>query len=333
MAERRKVTIRQVADAAGVSPATVSLVFNGKGEVAPATRRRVLEIGKQLEYRPGSMSKVFRSGRAYIIGVVVGHSGTPIWELTYLPYYRGIIAGAAMEALEFGYSITAMPVKPSGDLGGPIRPDGIIVVDPGPDDPLIKSAIDDGMAVVSAGGHSSSVESTRLRSVRYDLDRGVPAALGALQDVGAVRPAFFRGSVIDEYTLESQRVYLAWCQSEGVEPLVFVIDPGQTPIEGARELLSGARGEFDAVYCINESYASAITTAAAERGISVPETLAISVAGEAHSATVDPRLVYLNLDPITLGAQCARLLIDILEGGDPEDARLPMSLDRPGQLA
>ena len=326
MAQRRKVTIRQVAEAAGVSPATVSLVFNDKGEVAQATRERVLEVGTNLGYRPGSMSKVFRSGRAYIIGVVVGHSGTPIWELTYLPYYRGIIAGAAMEALEFGYSITAMPVAASGDLGGPIRPDGIIIVDPAPDDPLIRSAIDDGMAVVSAGGHTSSVASERLRSVSFDLAAGIPEALAQLHRRGKTRVAFFRGSVDDEYTLESERVYHAWAAATGLTPLLFVLEQGVAPIDGARELLAGCLGPVDAVYCINESYTNAIVAAAAERELAIPEDIAVASAGEAHATSVDPRLLYLNVDPIVLGAHGAKLLIEILEGGVPDDVCLPMSV-------
>ena len=334
MADRRKVTIAQVAAAAGVSTATVSLVFNGKakGQVAPATHERVLEAGERLGYRPGWISKVFRSGKAHVIGIVVGHSGTAIWELSYLPEYRGIIAGAAMEALEFGYSITVVPVRPEGGLSGPIRPDGIIVVDPAHGDPLIENALDDDIAVVSAGGHSRTIDSPRLGSVRYGVDGGVPAALAALVDAGASRPAFFRGPIVDEYTVESQRAYERWCEGRDVAPLVFVLDSGQTAIDAARMLLSGNQGAVDAVYCINESYASSITEAAAQLDITVPDKLVVAVAGGQRSGSVDPRLIYLDLDPIALGAQCAKLLVGILQGELPRDVTLPLTISRPRNM-
>lgn len=328
MSGQRKVTIREVAEAAGVSPATVSLVYNDKGEIAASTRERVLDVGGRLGYRPGWISKAFRTGRTRVIGVVVGHSTTQIWELTYLPYYRGIIAGAAMEALEHGYSITAVPVGGSSKgLDGPTMPDGVIVVDPGPDDPLVESALDSGMAVVSAGGYSGSSESSRLRSVQIETHRGVPAALDALVASGASWPAFFRGSVDDEYTSSSQAAYEAWCKARNSAPLVYILPPGQAPIDGARALISGEFGACDAVYCINETYGGAVTIAAAEAQVSIPESFAVSVVTETNVAPLDSRLVYLNLDSIALGAQCARILIDILEGKSPEDGWLPIPIE------
>jgi LacI family transcriptional regulator len=54
MTDRKKPTLRDIADAASVSPATVSLVLNGKGEISGTTRARVLETMARLEYRPRS---------------------------------------------------------------------------------------------------------------------------------------------------------------------------------------------------------------------------------------------------------------------------------------
>lgn len=54
MTNRKKPTLRDIADAAGVSPATVSLVLNGKGDISGTTRARVLETMARVEYRPRS---------------------------------------------------------------------------------------------------------------------------------------------------------------------------------------------------------------------------------------------------------------------------------------
>lgn len=232
-----------------------------------------------------------------------------------------------MEALEFGYSITVIKAGERGQLLGPMQPDGIILVDPGADDPFIQSTAEDGLAVVAAGGHSSNIQSPRLRSVSFDIQQGVPAALDALIDGGARNPAFIRGPVDDEYTLSSQRAYEEWCLGLGREPRVFVLAEGQTPIGGAREFLAEMHGAVDAAYCINESYANAITAAAGEEGISIPDEFAVAVAAESHSARVDPRVIYLDLDPVKLGAMCARVLIQTLEKEGPADALLPLELD------
>lgn len=318
-----KVTIRQVADAAGVSPATVSLVFNDRPGVAADTRERVLAAGERLGYRPSLISKVFRSGRSHIIGVVVAHGGTLLWEQTYLPYYRGIIAGAAMEALEFGYSVTVLRADPSGELIGPIAPDGVIVVDSGSDNPVITAALARGIAVLAASGHSSPIDSPRLRSVGFDVGLGIPKALDALLEAGATAPAFIRGPIDDQYTDSSQLSYEQWCAARGAEPFVFTLAPEQTPIDGGRAFIEAVRGRFDSVYSINETYANAITVAAGEAGIDVPGEFAIAHAGESRAAVVDPRMIYLNIDPIALGAMSARTLIDMLEGREPADLWMP----------
>jgi LacI family transcriptional regulator len=52
MNEKKSLTIRDIANAAGVSAATVSLVLNGKGEISGATRARVLEVVASLNYVP-----------------------------------------------------------------------------------------------------------------------------------------------------------------------------------------------------------------------------------------------------------------------------------------
>ena len=95
-AAARPPSIRDVARAAGVSTATVSHVYNHKGEVAEATRERVLRVGRELGYRPNAIGRALRSGRSRVLGIVVSYRDSAVWEETYMPYYRNVIAGAAM---------------------------------------------------------------------------------------------------------------------------------------------------------------------------------------------------------------------------------------------
>lgn len=63
--------IRQVAQATGVSVATVSRVMNGSDKVSPATRERVIEISRKLGYVPNPAAKALATNRSRVIGVVV----------------------------------------------------------------------------------------------------------------------------------------------------------------------------------------------------------------------------------------------------------------------
>lgn len=57
------VTIKDVARLAGVSPATVSLVLSGKGQVAKETKEKVLEATRKLGYRPNVLARNLVKGK------------------------------------------------------------------------------------------------------------------------------------------------------------------------------------------------------------------------------------------------------------------------------
>lgn len=65
-----KVTIKDVAREAGVSPALVSLVLNGKGNVSKESAKRVMEVVKQMGFRPNRAAASLRTGVKRVIGVI-----------------------------------------------------------------------------------------------------------------------------------------------------------------------------------------------------------------------------------------------------------------------
>lgn len=322
----KKVGIRDVAREAGVSTATVSQVYNNKGEVAPATRQRVLEIGRSLGYRPNAIGQALRSGKSRVIGVVVSYRDSAVWEQTYMPYYRNIIAGAAIEAVEHGYSISAAPSTEDGRIETYVPLDGVIVVDPVPLDPIVEQGLERGLAVVADGGYDTAGES-KLVTVSSNMGEAIPRMLSHLASRHPgpkFRPALFIGPRVDDYTASTATAYLAWCEQQGVAPNVVAPEAGQQPLEAARLLLSS--GDVDAVHCLNETYSTAVMVAAAEAGLEVSADLQVSVSGNATAAGADQRVAYLDIDPVRTGAVCARTLISLLEGEPVDDIVQPVEL-------
>jgi LacI family transcriptional regulator len=70
MPGRRRVTIKGVASAAGVSTQTVSRVINERPDVSPETRKRVQEVIEELGYRPSALARSLIHQRSYTLGVV-----------------------------------------------------------------------------------------------------------------------------------------------------------------------------------------------------------------------------------------------------------------------
>ena len=86
-----RVTIREVAEAAGVSIATVSRVLNGRGDVSPETRELVSRVIREHGYTANRSARSLSAGRTGLVGVLV--------PLVYPAYFSAILSGAA-EALD-----------------------------------------------------------------------------------------------------------------------------------------------------------------------------------------------------------------------------------------
>lgn len=76
---RRRSTIRDVADAAGVSPATVSRVLNGRDGVDPRLARRVRATANRLGYRPNLTARGLARGLTGMFGVIVPDLANPFF--------------------------------------------------------------------------------------------------------------------------------------------------------------------------------------------------------------------------------------------------------------
>lgn len=96
MTERKRVTINQVAQEAGVSTQTVSRVINNRPDVSAATRRHVQEVIDRLGYRPSHAARTLSQGQSRSIGVVA-------YGIEYFGPSRAL-SGIEKKASELGYT-------------------------------------------------------------------------------------------------------------------------------------------------------------------------------------------------------------------------------------
>jgi len=94
---RKKITIRDVAAAAGVSHQTVSRVLNDRPDVAKETRQHVLQVIKELEYQPSAIARSLTQRHSFTLGVVIA-------GLSYIGPSR-TLNGITEQAERMGYSL------------------------------------------------------------------------------------------------------------------------------------------------------------------------------------------------------------------------------------
>lgn len=111
MSVHKQVTIRQVAQQAGVSTQTVSRVLNNRPDVAAETRELVQQIIDQLGYKPSALARSLIRQRSLTLGVVIAELGQ------YGPIRR--LLGMEQAATEYGYrlhlSLVHQPEADNGD--------------------------------------------------------------------------------------------------------------------------------------------------------------------------------------------------------------------------
>src|ERR1700733_11653518 len=107
--ERRPI-MKDVAERAGVSRTTVSLVLNGRDtRIAEATRRRVEQAARELDFRPSVAAQQLRTSRSQMVGLIGDEIATG-------PFAGGLIAGAQAAARERGQALVVMKPRREGDL-------------------------------------------------------------------------------------------------------------------------------------------------------------------------------------------------------------------------
>ena len=97
MVQRKRLTIRDVAAAAGVSTQTVSRVLNNRPDVAPETLERVQDVIRETGYAPNMLARSLTQGRSHVLGVVA-------YGLEYFGPSH-VLTTIEREAAELGYAI------------------------------------------------------------------------------------------------------------------------------------------------------------------------------------------------------------------------------------
>lgn len=151
-----RVTIKTVAQAAGVSPSTVSNAYNKPDQLSAAVRERILQKAQELGYAgPDASARALRSGKAGAVGVLFTD------KLAYAfsdPYAVGFLAGLAEVAEEFTTSLLLMPLSSTDIQGGT--------------NAVQQAAIDAAAIFCVAGGHPA-LETLKNRGVpMVSTDRG-----------------------------------------------------------------------------------------------------------------------------------------------------------------
>ena len=183
-------TMREVAEAAGVSIATVSFVVNNSKRVAPETRSRIERVMTELGFRRNIVARALASRRTQIIALVY-----PVLEHRLSGSITEFITSAARAASAAEYHLVVWPVGNDGSelaaLVGQKLVDGVLLMEVQLDDARVAALLELDIPFALIG---RTRDVTGLHYVDIDFDASVQMAMDHLATLGHHQIVLVNGS-------------------------------------------------------------------------------------------------------------------------------------------
>ncbi len=328
---RGPVTVRDVAERAGVPPGTVSRVLNPDKRhlIREATAQRVEQIATELGYQANSIARGLRTRRSLTIGVVIPDLTNPIFP----PIVRGI--EDQLHPLGYTALLTNTDSEPAREARGlqalaARQVDGFIATTTDATLPALRDMVLDGTPVVLV---NRSIEGVAGFAVTPDDRRGAIAAVEHLAALGHERIAHLGGPPELAPGKERHRGFQDALREHGLtadERLVRFADAftGGAGVAPTQALLDGGV-PFTAVFAANDLLALDCIDTLRAAGLECPRDVSVICFNDMpFSGLFTPPLTTIRFSHYDIGREAARLLMAQLDG----DQTPPRTLVLPTEL-
>ena len=314
----RPATLRDVAAAARVHPATASRALNPETRllVSEDTARRVTAAAAKLGYRPNPVARSLRTRRSHTVGVLIPDLNNPLFP----PIVRGLedkLAAAGYVALIGNTDADAGRERVIFEQMRARHVDGFVLATATLHDRLLAEAAAAELPVVLMNRLSQDYS---FPSVSVDNEQGARMAVTHLAKLGHTRIAHIAGPQEASTGTARLRGFRDGMTSNGLEvdEGLIVYATRYTVDDGARccrELLD--RGGFTALAAANDMLAIGCYAALDEKALRCPDD--ISIIGFNDMPFIDrlrPPLTTVRFPHYQLGTEAAQLLLERISGGD-----------------
>lgn len=309
-------TLEMVAEAAGVSRATVSRVVNGSTKVSPDIVASVTQAIDRLHYVPNRAARSLVSRQTQAVALVVPEDMTTFFGD---PYFAAIVQGITRRLDESDYTLNLL-VASSDPRHKTIRylrsgnVDGALIVSHHTGDEFV-AELETTMPVVF-GGRPSNEADTAAYFVDVDNVAGAEIGTRHLIDIGRRRIGSIAGPIdmpagIDRLTGFRRALERAGMATDAIEHADF------TPVGAAaatRRLLERCP-DVDALFVASDLMATGVLDVLRERGRAVPDDVAVVGFDDSPAATAAPvPLTTVRQPSVEMGFAMADMLLRLLAG-------------------
>jgi DNA-binding LacI/PurR family transcriptional regulator len=315
------VTMRDIANAAGVSQSTVSRVLSGTPSsvsISVDTRERILEVATRLGYRPNPLARGLRGAATMLLGVIV----RDIMD----PFFAAAVEAVTTHARRRGYNVVLGQAHGRADEAIALRSvletrhcDAILVLGDMGDQPrLIEDLLASPMPTVALWQGSPL---PGIATVNVDNEAGVRMALEHLASYGHERIALIAGRPLGD--IQARRSAFLSFMAARAFPV-----PGNHIVPARNDAESGAAAMQSLLRLADPPTAVLATTdvlaigglhAAYEAGWSVPRDLSVAGFDDIPMAAFTvPSLTTIRMPVMEMATRAVDLAVDQAEGGSAD---------------
>jgi LacI family transcriptional regulator len=315
-ARRRPPTIHDVARAASCSIGTVSKALNGSGSLRAETRSKIIAAAERLGFQPNDLAQSLHRGQTFTAGLIsndnFGRFSIPIMEGLEERLSDGRISvfmcNAADDPEREALHIRSLLKK---------RVDGIVVTARRID---IRRRLEVGSPGVPIVYAFSQADDPEAHCILPDDEGGAVLATEHLAGLGRRRIAHVTGPERFQAVRHRRDGYRSTLQRHGLaEPEGYYL-PGVWSEgwgrEGVAQLFRTKRARPDAIFCGSDQIARGVADALRERGVRVPEDVALVGFDnwEVIAEATRPALTTVDMNLKELGRETGRRLIEMIAG-------------------
>jgi LacI family transcriptional regulator len=324
--EWQMATIKDIAKKAGVAISTVSYALNNDHRVNVNTKKRIMEVAKELNYRPNGVARDLKMKKVKTIGIFMNDFGGP--------FYSELIRGVQEIVYSNGYDLIACSTYGEGEESTvhrflkEKRIDGAILLAPTIPNELVLDVASDDFPIVVL---DRELKSDHIYSVLIDNKQGAFKAVNHLINLGYRKIGYLSGpnnSYDNLKRLEGLKSALE------MNNLPFVPSwnvQGRFTEEGgyqAMKILLTSPNIPQAVFSANDEMAVGAIKALNEAGLKVPDDLAIIGFDDIRLASyIQPPLTTMSHHKYEWGTLATQILFYALQEKSARDTIfLPVEL-------
>jgi LacI family transcriptional regulator len=311
------VTLKDIAERAGVTSATVSMVINNKPNISEATRKKVLKIAAELNYYPNAIARGLATRRSNSIGVIVPNLASS--------FVVRILQGIKSTNRDIEYTVQLFDTVGQKEnesqlfqrLARERRIDGVVLIGTTVDDEELKVFRDESVPCILVARRCDFLSAVFVNNRKGAEDATDYLFTKGHRDIACV--VCHTQNLPTEERLDGYRDSLAKHDVAFREDLVFEIDDddmasGMAVFERLQAKLSGAQAP--AVFVpAGDMAAIGIIKAAKKAGVSIPDQLAVVGYDDIPAAEViEPTLTTVRQPKLEMGDFAINMIVDAIEG-------------------